>query len=617
MLRRVPFLPDFRTTPVGVFAAGIAVTLVACVFVYYTTESGHRLQAQKQIMQVTQTIETRVEAHQAFMRAASALVAVGDVFSRDTFRAVVDIGSLSQRLPGLQAVGYAARVSMAEGNATVEQMRVEGYPDFGIRPTGERAVYQVVIDIQSVDYRHRSLMGYDLLAHPSLRSAAELARDSGDLAATAFMPLVPDAADGSGPKGVYLLAPIYQGQRRPDSIVERRAQLRGYVFSTIRVDELVAGLVEIRNLEITEPTLLDPAVLIHRSVENQQSGPSVWWLILEREIAFAGRRWILHYAHEADVVEKWLAPAVLLLGLGASYILFRMSRFHLRARLAAEEAAAALRASQEALRASEAEAHAANRAKDAFLATLSHELRTPLNAILGWASMLRSGSLDQARQTRALEVIDKNARFQARLIEDLFDVSRIISGKLVIERKLMEIEPVVMAAFESLRPAADSKGVRLHYAVRPDVHGVFVLADPARVQQVVWNLLSNAVKFTPEKGLASLDVWVEGERVAISVSDSGIGIAPEFLPHVFERFRQADDTTTRKFGGMGLGLAIVQHLAQVHGGSVEAKSEGVGRGAQFIVRLPIARRGTPGETIEAQDSEEHVPAAAHAASRAM
>ena len=607
-LRRVPFLPDFRKTPVGVFATGIVATLLACLFVWWTTESGHRLQAQKQIMQVTQTIETRIEAHQAFMRAASALVAVGDLFSRDTFRAVVDVGNLSQRLPGLQAVGYAARVSMAEGVSTVDRLRVEGFPEFTIRPGGERAVYQVVIDIQSVDYRHRGLMGYDLLAHPSLRSAAELARDSGDLAATAFMPLVPDSKDSSSPKGVFLLAPIYQGQRRPDSIVERRSQLRGYVFSTIRVDDLVAGLVEIRNLEITEATLLDPAVLIHRSPEVRRNGPSVWWLSLEREIALGGRRWTLHYSHEADLVEKWPAPVVALLGLGASFILFRVSRFQLRARLAAEAAAAALRASQEALRASEAEAHAANRAKDAFLATLSHELRTPLNAILGWASMMRSGSLDAARQARALEVIDKNARFQARLIEDLFDVSRIISGKLVIERKLMEIEPVVMAALESLRPAADTKGVLLQYSVQADVAGVFVLADPARVQQVVWNLLSNAVKFTPEKGLASLDVRVQGDRVIITVSDSGIGIAPEFLPHVFERFRQADDTTTRKFGGMGLGLAIVQHLAQVHGGTVEARSEGAGRGAQFIVSLPIARRGTPGEAA-LDDALERYPVA--------
>ena len=227
-----------------------------------------------------------------------------------------------------------------------------------------------------------------------------------------------------------------------------------------------------------------------------------------------------------------------------------------------------------------------NRAKDEFLAVLSHELRTPLNAIVGWAKILRSGQVDGEDLAEGLDAIHRNANVQAQLIEDLLDISRIISGKLRLDVQRVDLAEVILAAIASVAPAAEAKGVRIEKVLDP-LAGL-VSGDPARLQQVVWNLLSNAVKFTPRGGKVQVLLERVNSHVEISVVDTGQGIIPEFLSHVFERFRQADSTTTRRFGGLGLGLAIVKQLTELHGGGVRAKSPGEGQGSTFVINLPIA-----------------------------
>jgi PAS domain S-box-containing protein len=232
-----------------------------------------------------------------------------------------------------------------------------------------------------------------------------------------------------------------------------------------------------------------------------------------------------------------------------------------------------------------AQAEAVSRATDEFLATVSHELRTPLTSMLGWSTLLRSGSLDAAATERATVTIDRNVRAQAKLIDDLLDVSRIISGKLRLDVRPVDPGEVINAAADSIRPAAEAKGIGLRVTLDPDAG--LVAADPDRLQQVVWNLVSNAVKFTSRGGDVELRLERCGEQARIVVSDTGQGIAPEFLPHVFDRFRQADSSTKRRFGGLGLGLAIVHQLVEMHGGTVAVESEGEGRGATFTVSLPL------------------------------
>jgi len=232
-----------------------------------------------------------------------------------------------------------------------------------------------------------------------------------------------------------------------------------------------------------------------------------------------------------------------------------------------------------------AEAESANRMKDQFLATLSHELRTPLNAILGWARILQSGRIDEAALREGLETIERNSRVQAQLIEDLLDLSRIISGKMRLDVQRVALTDVIEAALASIRPAADAKDIRLHTVLDPLAGPVS--GDPGRLQQVVWNLLSNAVKFTPRGGRIQVVLERVNSHVEICVIDTGQGVKPEFLPYVFDRFRQADASTTRRQGGLGLGLSIVKQLVEMHGGGLRAKSPGEGKGATFTISLPI------------------------------
>ncbi len=248
-----------------------------------------------------------------------------------------------------------------------------------------------------------------------------------------------------------------------------------------------------------------------------------------------------------------------------------------------EEAQAQLLVTAErALRAAEA----ASRSKDEFLATVSHELRTPLTAIRGWAQLLQVDRGDPERLARGFETISRNAKLQAQLIDDLLDVSRIVSGQMRLDVRPLNLAHVVDAAVESIRPAADARSIRVHMVL--DFGAGQVWGDPVRLQQVVWNLLSNAVKFTPRGGKIEVRLERVSSHVEIVVADTGPGISPEFLPYVFDRFRQLDSSSTRKQGGLGLGLAIVRHLIELHGGEVMVKSPGDGQGSTFIVRLPLS-----------------------------
>lgn len=244
-----------------------------------------------------------------------------------------------------------------------------------------------------------------------------------------------------------------------------------------------------------------------------------------------------------------------------------------------------------------AEAEAANRIKDEFLASLSHELRTPLNAIVGWCQLLRTGKMSDQETTQGLEVIERNAHVQTQLVDDLLDVSRIVSGKLRLQVQQVNLPDIIEAAIAAVMHSATAKNIRLVRKIDSSLSAVW--GDPARLQQIVWNLLTNAIKFTPKNGKLTVGLVRIDSNVEIQVADNGIGIAPEFLPYVFDRFRQADASTTRAHGGLGLGLAIVRQLADMHGGSVRVESAGQGKGATFIVQLPIG----PTSAIEPRSEE--------------
>jgi signal transduction histidine kinase/DNA-binding response OmpR family regulator len=285
-------------------------------------------------------------------------------------------------------------------------------------------------------------------------------------------------------------------------------------------------------------------------------------------------------------------------------------RMEMAVRKQAEEERARLLIREQAAR---AEAEAANRGKDEFLAVLSHELRTPLTAILGWGHLMRTRKLEPEDLSRALDTIERNARSQAQLIDDLLDVSRIITGKLEIESGAVELSWIIQSALDSMRPAAEAKNI--HFETIIEGSSCVVNGDINRLQQIFWNLFSNAVKFTPNGGEVTVSIASVDSSVRVIVADTGIGINGDFIPHIFDRFRQADASTTRAHGGLGLGLAIVRHLVELHHGTIEVESEGKDRGARFTITLPLAKdviiSSAAGETLLYESHDLADPPAAH------
>jgi signal transduction histidine kinase len=425
------------------------------------------------------------------------------------------------------------------------------------------------------DDENSSTIGFDFATEREQLNAMNRARDSNMPAITEL--LAPNVDAGRNAREFVLYLPIYRRGAPVDSIEQRRLALVGFVFSrlspdVIFSDSIAAATVRYLDIAIYDSTKDTDALLV-RSGDGKGSVQS------SAGLSIGGRQWLL-VASSRQVNTAALPPEAqrtFLVGALVSLLLFALMRAQVRAWQTAERHAAELRT--------------ADRAKDEFLAVLSHELRTPLNAILGWLSMLRGGSVREDRRAHALEIIDRNARAQAQLIDDLLEVSRILMGKMRLDKRPLSVVPAVAAVLDSLRPTAEAKGVTLHGVDAAGSNGFVIAADVGRFAQIVTNLVANGVKFTQAGGAVWVNVEAEGENVKISVRDTGIGIAPEFLPFVFDRFRQADASPTRSHSGLGMGLAIVRDLVLLHGGRIDAYSGGLNQGALFVVTMPLLAAG--------------------------
>ena len=589
-----------RWLPYAVFAVMLAVTAAVTAYVAFSIRARDRLRFQNAVEDVRISLERRLETYLALLRATTGLFAASEGVSRQEFNAFVDHLDLPRLYPGVQGIGFSIRVPAAERVALEQRLAAEGLAGFRIWPEGPRPEYHSIIYLEPLDRRNRQAIGYDMFTEAVRQAAMQRAADTGLPAASGRVTLKQEI-DPQKQAGFLIYVPVYRRDAPHSTVEERRAALAGFVYSPFRCDDLFEGIFDVERQGTVDLLVFDgtepaPDALLHDSTHGRPAGTPrpAPRDVTRTAMDVVGRTWTLVFSSvptSGAGVGQTLVPFVLAGGLLTSLALFAVTWLEIRARNDAERVAAELRHTErerEALLARErearTEAQAANVAKDEFLATLSHELRTPLNAILGWTRMLRSGQLNADRETHALEVIERNARSQAGLIEDLLDVSRIIAGKLRLDLRPVDLAAVVHATLDETRHAAEAKHVELHD--RFDATGR-VMGDADRLRQVVMNLLSNAVKFTPAGGRIDVILGTDGPAMVLTVRDTGIGISPAFLPHVFDRFRQADSTSTRAHGGMGLGLAIVRHLVELMGGSVRADSPGEGQGATFTVTLPL------------------------------
>jgi signal transduction histidine kinase len=606
------------------FTVACVLSVHAAFYVSSTTESRRREQFVADAQETRNRIEMRLRTYVEVVRDGTALLAASNETHLAEFRAFVKRLDLPRRYPGIERIGFAQHVDRQNLRAFVRDIELDGTPRFRVQPSGDRPEYHTIVFLEPPDLRSAETIGLDLSVDPVQAAAMARARDTGQ-------PTLAGRSSALGAltaDGVTLYVPVYRNGVPTDTAEQRRRALFGFVFSPIRVGK-VLGLTTPASwrpltFEVFDGTIGSADRLIHASATPTPEPEYV----SEGVLSIADQRWLLLVKSVSAVPALLPRPVrnTLLGGLILSLLLFIIVRIQVGAWETAKRHEAEIRASEGALRSSEsrlrealsreqearAQAQAADRAKDDFLAAVSHELRTPISAMLGWLSMLNNGSVPRERQTHALDVVERNARLQARLIEDLLDVSRILHGRMSVDLQPLAMAQAVLFVVDSLRPAAVHGGVELQAPVLTGpgmIHG-----DSARVQQVVWNLVSNAIKFTPPGGQVLVELTDDGSSVELRVRDTGIGIDAGFLPHVFERFSQATPATTGSRSGLGLGMAITKHLVELHGGSVAAHSDGAGTGTTFVVRFPSVSPSLP---FAARDRDQANAAATGSQSETM
>jgi signal transduction histidine kinase len=583
---------SLSTVPALVLVAALAATVAASALTWRSVRTRQQLRLDAAAERARASIDARIEAYIAMLRGGAGFFAASDDVSAAEFHDYVSRLEIADHYPGIQGIGFSGVVTADARAAVRERMTRAGYPDFHFwrldargqpEPQPAGVPVHAIIYLEPLNLPNRVAMGFDMTSEPRRRAAIEAARDEGLPEATARVRLVQEIDPSDTQAGFLVYVPIYRGGPVPGSVAERRERFVGTIYSPFRADDLLSqsGSGAEVAFEVYDGDAT-PGNLLHR---DRGFDPAAR-LRATRQTTVAGRRWTLVFAPGPGFPPghvRGLTVLVALSGVLLSLVLFVVMRTEVRAREVAERAAEELRRSEETLR-------AVNRQKDDFLAVVSHELRTPLNAILGWASMLRHGQVAEGRREHALEIIERNAAAQARLVEDLLDTSRAIGGRLRLNLDTIDPAPVIDAVIESMRPAAAAAGLRL--VAEREGSLAPVSADASRLQQIVTNLLSNSMKFTPAGGEVRIRSCVEDGLLLITVTDTGCGIAPDFLPYVFDRFRQGDSSSTRTHSGVGLGLSIVRNLVELHGGTVEARSDGTGHGATFVVTLPLAEEDT-------------------------
>jgi signal transduction histidine kinase len=594
--------------PFALLAAGITLSIAAGRYVGATERARAEAEFSTEAREATQQIQTGIDSYLEVVRAAGALLRASNEIPAPEFRAFVAALRLNDRYPGLLGIGYAARAPRRQVTRLLRGLRLEG-SNIKISPPGRRAEYVPIVLLEP--RRPGSVRGYDIATSDLLRPIMDAATDTGELKVSANLPAPNPFAAAENNTIAVVLQPTYRSRVDLNTVEERRRALVGFVLAPLHVPQLIHHISQ----EIASDVVFDVydgtadvrAPLggspraergPHHVTHSVRVGDNRQWIVLVSSRAGA-----------LDAVTTQAAERTRLVGIAFSLLLFLISAVQIRAWQIAATHEAELRSSDTALRKTESdlrtmvelerharnEAQSASRAKDEFLTMISHELRTPLNAVVGWVSMLRSGVVREDRRAHALETIERNARLQVQLIEDLLDVSRLSMGKTRLDLRPVTLDTVVAGVVDSLRPAAEARGLQLQTTIH-DPRNI-VRADAARMQQIVWNLVSNAIKFTPPGGRVDVEIIRDEARTRLIVRDTGIGIHPDFLPHVFERFRQADSSTTRGYGGVGLGLAIVRELVEMHGGTISAASTGEQRGSTFTVDLPSAADGLPGAPI--------------------
>jgi signal transduction histidine kinase/ActR/RegA family two-component response regulator len=575
----------------AVLAGSLLVTAIAALQLWMAGEAREHSRFEERLDEARQHIERRLDGCLRLLEVAAGVAASALLLSPDGSSLSTQLRALAESIDlereGLLGIGLSPVIRRGGREELGGLPEIETEKGLKIWPEEYLEENCPITFLEPQTPRNLAAMGFDMSTDPRRREAMDRARDSGLPAATGAVGCLP-GLDLETEACLLVYLPLYRAAPPPDTVDERRASLAAFLFVWAAAGELLGGE---RLIAYSVHDGHDPASarLLHgrAGVEGLEKGAAT-----ALRIDFAGRSLAVVFANPRGLRQPLGALAPLMASCGLLGLLaFVFTRAMVKARRRVERISEELERCELAgeiqeARGCDGEAESLHRIRDEFLARLSHELRTPLTAIVGWAHLLRCGALESAEMQQGLETIERNAKLQVQLIEDLLDMSRITSGKLRLELQLVDLPLLVDSALAAARPALQEKRLRLERHL--DAVTGPVEADPNRLRQVLANLLSNAVKFTPAGGTVTVRMRCLDPKVEICVSDTGCGIDPRFLASVFDGFRQEDRPIPRTTGGLGLGLAIAKHLVELHGGTLRAQSAGEGLGATFSLTLPLA-----------------------------
>lgn len=580
-----------RKVPYLILLAGLLSLILVAVYANNSVDDRDSLRFKILTKEIVDTVFDRLDTYISSMRGA-----VG-IYNRNRTLSYLDLKSYTEALrldtysPGAQGIGFAPKITFDKLEEHVKAIREEYYPQYDVYPSGERDVYFPSAYLLPADDRNLSSLGFDMLSEEFRRSAMLQAATTGkpSLSSKVLMPEL--GLPGDSQAGFFVYLPIYlEGAvENPSSI--GFDGLEGFIYTPFRAEDFFNGIFKENIEKFVEIDVFDhsssDANLLFSTTKLSENSCRRCDQISETVVMF-GNTWEFRFkalpafyanSNKATIFALCLFQLLLVL------IIWRFARSQLSAKSKLESAN---REKEELLireRVARGHAEEASRLKEEFLATVSHELRSPLNAILGWAQIINRPKTEPKNIEKGLQTIEKNVHIQAKLIDDLLEMSRITSGKLLLDIKNVDVEKVVNSALESVDPSLKAKQIQITKNIAPNLPAA--RADASRLQQVIWNILINAVKFSPEKGKIEIHLNQSENRIVLSIKDHGVGISPDFLPFIFDRFRQENSRTTRKHGGLGLGLAISKNLVELHGGEITVKSDGLGKGSEFSFYLPV------------------------------
>lgn len=592
---------DDLKLPYLVLAVSMILTLGITYIFYQSAKSKDQIRFNTNVARIQNTIEERIALYIVLLKSGRGFIKANEILKRKDFANFVQSLELEKNYKGVQGIGYSIVFNEAEKEDLIKRMQSEGFSAFKLFPDSKRENYQSIIYLEPLTELNRKAIGYDMSTEDKRRIALEKAGDTGEPAATSQVVLLQETTQ-EVQKGFLIYLPIYNNKDFPETVEGRRENLRGFIYSPFRAGNFLSEIHYLTNINDLKVKIYDgdalPENLLTSSDIKQTSSPTPAineQLSTKNQLNVAGRTWIIEYETLPDFNAQssvgW-TPLIFTGSVAFSLIFFGLTYWEAASRAKVQKIAGELFESENQKRkllVKEKEARKsaefANLAKDEFISVISHELRTPLNAIAGWARILKANHINKEKRLTALEKIEKNLRHQTELIDDMINYSEMIADNSGLKKQNFVVSEVFNEVFEEMKPAAEEKKIQLEK--NNTLNGCVLTGDKQKLKILFGNILSNAVKFTPEGGNVSADLKKNNGEINLSVQDTGIGIKNEFLPHIFEQFRQADSTITRKHGGMGLGLAISKHIVKLHNGTIEAQSKGEGAGTTIVVKIPL------------------------------